>query len=249
MTNGNVQSEDECDLGNLFDESDHKLKDTSHFPINKFKLTDKTTVKHVYHLGRLIAKILHKHNIMYWVTGGTLLGCVRHKGLIPWDDDLDIVILERNEDNLLSLHDVFLENDIVLKESFSGYCLYHRTESVPSYNPVDSDMLDYRLPFCDVFVMHENSELGRYELRNGRSRTLWKNEWYLKSSVEPLKEMLFGDFYLMAINEPIPYLHRTYGEDCLKVGRTHNYDHKTRSQMQSETVDTSIGFEPAKPFK
>lgn len=58
-------------------------------------------------LYRELTRILNKHNLRYFTDGGTVLGGIRHKGFIPWDDDLDVCIPREDYDKLLLLASEF----------------------------------------------------------------------------------------------------------------------------------------------
>lgn len=48
-------------------------------------------------------RVCRRHGISYWLSSGTLLGCVRHGGFIPWDDDLDVEMLRADYERLMRI--------------------------------------------------------------------------------------------------------------------------------------------------
>ncbi len=66
--------------------------------------------------------VCQDHGLSYSLTGGTLIGAVRHQGFIPWDDDIDVMMPRPDYDRLIALaRQEDLGFDLFSQESGEAY--------------------------------------------------------------------------------------------------------------------------------
>lgn len=103
---------------------------------------------------RIIDYICKKHNIQYWMCSGTLLGAVRHKGFIPWDDDLDICMLREDYEHFVKIAPSEFPIDMMLQT--------HETDPHYHYLPLPCKVRDKKSFILSPGYEDEESEKGLF---------------------------------------------------------------------------------------
>ena len=89
---------------------------------------------------RNVLEICEKHDLQIYMIGGTFLGAVRHRGFIPWDDDVDLGFSRKD-------YETFLQ--VAPEELKAGYYLWHyETDPTMPYYP--AQVVDPSFEILDV---------------------------------------------------------------------------------------------------
>ncbi len=78
----------------------HPIKVDKHKTIEAMGKTDPNQIAQIYDLLEIIHTLFEKEGIWYSLEAGSLLGAVRHNGVIPWDDDGNAIILHKDTKNI-----------------------------------------------------------------------------------------------------------------------------------------------------
>ena len=136
-----------------------------------------------------IQEFFEKHNIKYYACGGTALGAVRHNGLIPWDDDIDIYVPREDYDRLCVL------NDELNKHGYNFVCFENNRE--------------YYLPFGKIEDRKTTLwEMKRFSYITGVYVDIFPLDFYSGTKEDVIKEQnrfygIFRNYQRSLESEPI----------------------------------------------
>lgn len=141
--------------------------------------------------------ICKENGIKYYLVGGSLLGAIRHKGFIPWDDDLDIAMPRADLERFIKLFNKKYANDNYhMNSKYTDISYQFGFAKVFKNNTIFKEFEDKEWPiFLDIFVLDEtdgyseklNSQYENYKrLEAMRNRKYNDTDISLKTFISKL---------------------------------------------------------------
>ena len=188
-------------------------------PIKALALKPAFAKQQYQQLGTLIT-LLEEAKIPYWITCGTLLGAVRHEGLIPHDDDADINIEAADAERLLKLKAPLAKRGLGIYQDRTSIKVYS-LKGIPvrpkkgTFKIIDGVWFVRRkqecFPTIDIYpVMRQE---GKVIHANHRAFKAFKGEVYQEQDIYPLKIYQFGPLQVKGPQNPYFFLEHNYGPD------------------------------------
>ena len=133
-----------------------------------------------------IERVCDELNIQYFANYGTLLGAVRHKGFIPWDDDIDISMLRIDYDRFIKEAPKLLKKGYVLQHFLldSNTPTYHakvRKDGTRFAEDYIENMPIHQGVFVDIFPYDKTADNKAEQKRHMRKARLARHLYVSKS--------------------------------------------------------------------
>lgn len=192
-----------------------------------------------YRFAHVMTQLMERAGVRYFAIAGTLLGSVRHQGMIPWDDDLDFMILEDDVPRLVGLLDEIeaygIQRNLRLAHNPGLF------QFMPVGEPIMGGELDYL--GLDVFVASPVELEGVGTVLHHRSswfREHFHRQWFRPEEAFPRRRYPFGPLQVWGMGNPGGYLERSgfaLDEATIKV-HTDRREIGRRARARLKAIDS-----------
>jgi lipopolysaccharide cholinephosphotransferase len=151
-----------------------------------------------------LLRVCDTYHLKCWMDGGTLLGAVRHKGFIPWDDDIDMIMFREDYDTLVNLAAKEFKSPYFLQTVYSDKSYTRTFARLRNINTAaiqvyGMDRTFNHGIFIDIFVLDGISSDLKYISRQEKQLGLLKRimERIFNHKITKPKHLLFVPFIML----------------------------------------------------